>query len=286
MSVKVLIDPDLKKAKAATKECLKKRRFLLIVGKCWVDYRGRASSKLDRGERLVMIKEDGALLIHRPTKYEPVNWMTGGEVSYQVKLLSHKREKNIIDGLEINLQPQDHLVQTHAVDVLKIQARRRRPSESIKIFFEGVYLLSSLSLIDVGDFFLYASEEDMKRAILIKPSLIEPGFKPISFEKKIDVGFIDVYGIDKDGKFVVVEIKRKTARREAALQLARYVKAIRGIVNREVRGVLVSPALAKGVQRLLATLGLDFRSLDPKKCAEVLTGHATKKLEDFFKYHG
>ena len=91
-----------------------------------------------------------------------------------------------------------------------------------------------------------------------------------------------LFTIDKDGKFVVVEIKRKTAGREAAFQLAKYVKSLRGIVNREVRGILAAPLMAKGVQRILVTLGLDFRSLDPKKCAEVLREPEAKKLEDFF----
>jgi RecB family endonuclease NucS len=54
------------------------------------------------------------------------------------------------------------------------------------------------------------------------------------------------------------------------------------MVNREVRGILVAPRLAKGVQKLLVTLGLDFRRLDPKRCAEIVRETETKKLEDFF----
>ena len=90
-------------------------------------------------------------------------------------------------------------------------------------------------------------------------------------------------GVDKDGRFVVIEIKRKTASKEAVLQLARYVDAVKSKVNRDVRGILVAPDIAKGVQRLLATLGLDFKALNPKKCAEILKRSKTKKLEAFFK---
>ena len=80
---------------------------------------------------------------------------------------------------------------------------------------------------------------------------------------------------------MVIEIKRKTAGREAVLQLARYVDAIKGIVNKEVRGVLAAPSLGKGLQRLLISLGLEFRVLDPKKCAEVLRKPETKRLHEF-----
>jgi hypothetical protein len=36
------------------------------------------------------------------------------------------------------------------------------------------------------------------------------------------------------------------------------------------------------VQRLLVTLGLEFKALDPKKCAEVLKKTRRTKLEAFF----
>jgi hypothetical protein len=143
-------------------------------------------------------------------------------------------------------------------------------------------LVAALNLADAGEFSLYASEEDMQRAILAEPWLVEDGFKPISYEKHVEPGFLDVYGTDKAGRLVVVEIKRKTAGREAVLQLDRYVKAIRTKVNREVRGVLAAPNIAKGVQRMLASLGLDYRAVDPKKCAEVLRRMKTKKLQEYF----
>jgi len=250
-----LENPKIKEAAELVKEGLSGRKTLVIIGNCWVEYRGRANSKLEAGERIVTIKEDGSVLVHRPTSYEPVNW-----------------------------QPPGCIFQTHVVnDVLQIRAVRRKPTESIRLFFDRIYLISVLSLTDAGEFALYASEEDMQKAILLEPSLIETDFKPISYEKKVEPGFIDVYGIDKDGKFVVVEIKRKTASRDAALQLAKYVESIRGMVNRQVRGILSAPHMGKGVQELLATLGLDFKSLDPRKCAEILRKSEVKKLAEYFE---
>ncbi|UCF58537.1 MAG: endonuclease NucS [Candidatus Bathyarchaeota archaeon] len=251
--VVALENPSVEEAVELVRKALSKRKALVIVGNCWVDYRGRASSKLEPGERIVVIKEDGSVLVHRPSGYEPVNW-----------------------------QPPGCLFQTHVVDgVLQVRAVRKKPVESVKLFFDRVYLVSALSLVDAGEFSLYASEEDMQRAILLEPSLLEVGFKPIAYEKKVEPGFIDVYGVDEAGRFVVVEIKRRTAGREAVLQLSKYVESIKSMVNREVRGVLVAPHLGKGVQRLLETLGLDSKLLDPRKCAEILTRSKTKKLEEF-----
>jgi len=252
--VLVVQNPAVEEAVLLVRDAFSRRKGLLLVGDCWVDYRGRASSKLELGERIVIFKEDGSLLVHRSVGYEPVNW-----------------------------QPPGCVFHVNAVgEVLQVRAVRRKPSESVRIVFDKVFLLCVLSLVDRGGFALYASEEDMQRAILMEPSLIEDGFKPISFEKRVEPGFVDVYGVDKAGRFVVVEIKRKTAGKEAVLQLAKYVDAVRGVVNREVRGILAAPSLGKGVQRLLVSLRLDFKVLDPKKCAEVLSKPETKRLHEFF----
>jgi hypothetical protein len=151
------------------------------------------------------------------------------------------------------------------------------------MYFNRIYLLFAMKMEDTGEFSLHASEEDMQKAVLLKPSMIEEGFKPISFEKKVEPGFVDVYGIDEKGRLVVIEIKRKTAGRNATLQLSKYVKAVRGIVNREVRGILAAPSIAKGTQRLLASLGLTFKPIDPRKCAKILQKSQTRKLADFFE---
>jgi len=254
-SLTVLVSPNVAEAEKTAKEAITQRKTLLVIGNCWVNYLGRARSKLELGERILIIKEDGSLLVHRSVGYEPVNWQPPG-------CIFHVQAKE---------------------NVLEIRAVRQKPHESVKVFFDRIHMVSSLSLVDSGEFSLYASEEDMHKAILLEPSLLEDGFKPISYEKKVKPGFVDVYGVDKNGKLVVVEVKRKTAGKEAAFQLAKYIEAIKDKANRKVRGILVAPNIAKDVQRVLETLGLEFKALDPRKCAETLRKTETRKLETFFK---
>jgi hypothetical protein len=166
---------------------------------------------------------------------------------------------------------------------IEIHGIRQKPRESVKVQFHSIFMVSALSLKDSGEFLLSASEQDMHKAILAKPSLIEEDFKPISYEKKVEPGFVDVYGVDKNGKLVVIEVKRKTAGKEAALQLAKYIEAIKDKSDREIRGILVAPSLGKNVQRTLVTLGLEFKSLDPRKCSEILRKTPAAKLETFFR---
>ena len=251
----VLTNPKLAEAAAIIEKAIAERRTLIIAGKCQVRYTGRAKSTLEPGERILIIKEDGSLLVHRPFGYEPVNWQPPGSVFH---------------------------VQTKA-EAIEVHAVRQKPRENVRVIFNEVLMVSAISLNDSGEFSLHASEKEMHRAILAKPSLLEDGFTPISYEKKVEPGFVDVYGVDKNGKLVVVEVKRKTAGKEAVLQLAKYIDAIKGKAERELRGVLVAPSLGNDVQRLLVTLGLEFKALDPKKCAKVLKEDRNAKLETFFK---
>lgn len=253
-TMRISAEPNAAEAERIVSDAISKHMTVLIVGNCSVHYMGRAKSKLESGERILIVKEDGSILVHRPVGYEPVNWQPAG-------CTIHARRVN---------------------EFLEIKAVRNNPPESVRVVFDAFKMVSVFDLVDAGEFSLYATEEDMQKAILLKPSLLEEGFRPASYERRTDPGFIDVYGFDSEGKTVVVEIKRKTAGKTAALQLARYVEAIRNNGNVEVRGILVSPSIAKDVQRILTTLGLEFKTLDPKKCADVLTRSETKKLESFF----
>lgn len=253
-SLTALVNSNVAEAAKVVKEAISQRKTIIVIGNCWVHYLGRASSKLEPGERILIIKEDGALLVHRSVGYEPVNWQPSGCV--------------------FHVQTKDNVLEIHAV--------KQKPAESVKVFFDKIHMVFASHLVDYGEFSLYASEEDMQKAILLKPSLVEEEFKPISYEKKVEPGFVDVYGLDKNGNFIVVEIKRKTASSEAVLQLAKYVNAVKNRVNRKVRGILVAPSIAKGVQRLLATLELEFKALDPRKCAAILRKSETRKLDTFF----
>jgi endonuclease len=251
----VLTQPSLTEAAVLIERAFTQRRTLIVAGTCHVHYIGRASSTLEPGERLLIIKSDGSLLVHRPVGYEPVNWQPAGSI--------------------FNVTANNSCLEVHAI--------RQKPRENVKVTFSNVLMVSVLNINDSGEFLLHASEEDMHRAILIKPSLLEEGFKPISWEKKVQPGFVDVYGEDKNGKLVIVEVKRKTASKEAVLQLAKYIEPIKAKVNREIRAVLVAPSLGKDVQRLLVQMGLEFKALDPKICVEVLKKAESTKLELFFK---
>lgn len=238
------------------RRAIEKRKMIVLIGLCRVDYRGRASSTLDYGDRLVILKSDSSVQIHRPWDVNPVNWQPPGCIFYV----------DLIDN-----------------SFVRIRAVRKNPREIVDIIFREVYLSSILDLVDRASFSLYASEHDMQRAIIANPELVEDGLRIISYEKPIEPGFVDLYGIDSEGRFVVLELKRRVADRDAVIQLSRYVEEIRRrSPYRDVRGILVAPDISKNALILSETLNLEFRRLDPRKCAEILKRRVGDvKLTDF-----
>jgi len=235
--------PSFGEAEVVLRDGIERRRMVVIVGSCVINYHGRASSTLTRGERLVIVKPDGSIQIHRPWDVSPVNWQPPGCIFHV----------DVVD------------------DGLRLRAVRIKPREVVDVIFDKITILVCCTLVDEGDFSLYASELDMQKAIIAYPNIIEDGLKIISFERHVDPGFIDLYGLDSKGRLVILEIKRRVADKSAVLQLAKYVNEVKSrSPYREVRGILVAPGISKGVQSLLSSLGLEFKRLDPKRCSEIL----------------
>jgi RecB family endonuclease NucS len=240
--VRVSANPTLKEAKELVAAALESGKATLIVGSCDISYKGRASSTLGAGERIIFITRDKALLIHRAFGYKPVNWQPAG------------------CKFRVELRPDDRL---------EVTGVRMKPLESVRIIFGRIYSVLVLDLSDESDILMYGSELEMKKAILYDPDIIESGFTPIKSEKETPTGFVDIFGKDKNGNGTIIEIKKGKATRDAALQLARYVEPFRK-QDHHIRGILVAEGLARGTERSIASLNLEYKRLSIKKCIEII----------------
>ncbi|MCJ7760661.1 endonuclease NucS [Candidatus Bathyarchaeota archaeon] len=250
-----LVKPHLKEAKDLLQESFRRRDFVIIFGNCRCHYHGRASSSLGWGERATIVKGDGSVQVHRPVGYEPVNW-----------------------------QPPRCMLSVSLEDsLLCIRAQRPKPRETLEIAYDNLMFVTACKPVDRADFVLYVSEEQMRDALVSRPSMLEDGLEIIDFERKVDPGFIDFYGKDAQGRVVVVELKRKSAGKDAVLQLKRYVDAVNETVGVAVRGIVAAPGLRSGAQGTLAALGLEYRKLTPRACAELLQKRKVKKISEFFE---
>ncbi|ELZ94792.1 hypothetical protein C440_06947 [Haloferax mucosum ATCC BAA-1512] len=238
MTVNTLHRPTHRDALVHLESAFERGDMVTVFGRCTVDYDGRATSELGPGDRLVVLKPDGSILVHTDEKRTPVNWQPPG--------CTHSA--GVRDGR------------------LRVRSTRSSPDERLDVFFERVEQCSAYAVDDRSDLELVGSEEDLRQHILAEPSVLEPGFEPLETERQSDAGALDIFGDDADGVPVVVELKRRRVGPSAASQLRRYVDALRREFGDDepIRGVLVAPSITDRTADLLDREGLEFIALDPE----------------------
>lgn len=208
---------------------------IIIYANFEANYRGRSKSYLPEGNRIIMIKPDGTILIHEGKKREPVNWQPPG-------------------SRVIFMNKEDHLV---------VRSIRDRPKEELLIHIKNLYFIVFVKL-DTTGIESEVSEKKIVEKVLLRPDLIEEGFRPIRTEVQTPFGYIDLIGEDKDGRLVVLEFKRVTAQVDAVYQLMRYVEHMKTNTKREVRGILVAPSITDRGKIIVKRYGLEFKKINVK----------------------
>jgi RecB family endonuclease NucS len=202
-----------------------KTATITIFAKCSVSYSGRASSEAGEAWRLIIIKEDGTVLIHERTGREPINWQPKAFVT------------SYLGG--------------HGEAVIK--AVRSKPREVLQIRITGDAFIA-VARLGSGKFVLEGSEENITRELALNPSAIEEGAELVSREVSTPHGRIDLILRSRDGELIIVEVKRSLADVSAVYQLKRYVEYYKSIGVR-VRGVIASPKVSPAAAKLLARFG-------------------------------
>lgn len=227
------------------------KTLLMIIGDCMIDYRGRARSFLDWGERVIMIKQDGAVLVHQPVMREPVNWQPSGS----------KTEVSVKD---------DHLI---------LRSHHKNPPEKMKITFRNINIVTVSSLRDKAQLVISGMETDVVNEIISNPNLIEEGLRISKREKHVKSGMIDLFGYDKNHVPVVIEVKRSLANISAVHQLRMYVSDIKKDVDEaNVRGILCAPRVPDMVKKLLSDYELEWQEVERRI---VMPDDYQKSLKEF-----
>jgi len=226
---RVFENPDPKELIKVLKK-LKTSHVITIFALCDAFYKGRAQSTLDKGERLIIIKPDGTLLIHDSRSREPKNWQPPGSI----------------------------ITFSCNNGSLLIKSKRYNPREEIRITCYTLYVVITARL-GRGGLSLEGSEKEMAEIINKNPSLIEEGLRIVKREAKTPYGYVDLLGEDAKGRLVVIELKRGIAQINAVYQLVRYVEYFRSTARREVRGIIAAPKISKNAMLILKRYGLEYK---------------------------
>lgn len=203
----------------------------LLVARCSIRYEGRLVTTLESGDRVVLFKDDGSVVVHAIHGAKPINYMPGPTVVSEVGRT--------------------------------LMVARPATGERLEIDVEDVHADTSWQLFDEAKLVREGREKDIQATIFGTPDAIEPGMSGLQRELFTEVGPVDLFCRDGAGRTCVVEIKRVRAVAAAVEQLTRYVEQVdRNSAHAPARGILVAPELAPQARVLLEARGFDFIALD------------------------
>ena len=247
MKYKILEKPNCNDAYDLVQEALRKRATISIFACCKVNYEGRALSELNWGERIIMIKPDGAFLIHQEKKVEPVNWQPP-----KSRTRAYIKNENLF-----------------------LESHRRTPKELLTVEIRQIQFINYANIEDYEELEQAGYEKDMGDMIMDKPHMIEEGFTPTARENSVEHGFIDILGKDNDNNLMILELKARKAGVNAVKQLKRYLLDFENTDNdylkechaqkKKIRGLLVAPSIMEDALEMIEEEGIEFVSIEPPR---------------------
>jgi endonuclease len=223
----------------------------LIVARCEVRYSGRLNALLPEALRLIIVKADGAVLVHADSGgYKPLNWMTPPTVIEESpgRMVVRKRAGASEDRLEVIIS-----------EVLSDVAHDMgSPDEDAALTKDGV-------------------ETHLQELLADRPGWCGEGLRLVRREWPTDIGPVDLMCRDAQEQWVAVEIKR-VAGIEAVEQLTRYLERIRcDPAFESCRGVLAAQVIKPQARVLAESRGIDCVEVD----LAVLRGEREPELRLF-----
>ena len=250
MAGQVYLEPTPSKVTDVIEAGVRAADVITIHATCEVEYEGRAAGYLGAGDRVILCKPDGTLLVHRPSGNDPVNWQPPGST-----ITASTAEGDPV-----------------------VTARRSNPDELVRVYLRDVAFIARYDADDTAPLELSGTEADMHEYILENPAVIEDGLRVLEHERDTPYGSIDVFANDAAGRPVVIEVKRRQATLNHVDQLKRYMERYRES-NPDARGILAAPVASDSVKRTLRENDLEFAPVS--EFAERNTNVSSTTFDDF-----
>jgi RecB family endonuclease NucS len=197
----------------------------VVVARCQVDYAGRLTAHLPMATRLLMVKNDGSVLVHSDGgSYKPLNWM-----SPPCKVAEGVSEDGVAEWLVTG-----------------------KDDDTLRILIEEVLHDTSHDLgVDPG-LQKDGVEKHLQELLADHPATLADGLTLVRREYPTAIGPVDLMCRDGEGRSVAVEIKRR-GDIDGVEQLTRYLELLnRDPQLRPVRGIFAAQQI-KPQARVLAT---------------------------------
>lgn len=221
----------------------------LVIATCSVDYEGRLKAHLPLAKRLVMVKNDGSVLIHSDGgSYKPLNWM-----SPPAHLHVQTREQ--FEGTLLDVE-----VDEEVTELWRVQAAKSDDRLIVKIYEKFEDIKHDLG-IDPG-LVKDGVEADLQRLLAEQIETLGAGFRLVRREYPTPIGPVDIMARDSSGISVAIELKR-VGDIDGVEQLTRYLE----LLNRDpllapVKGIFAAQRIKPQARTLAEDRGIRCVSLD------------------------
>lgn len=209
----------------------------LVIAKCSVDYSGRLSAHLPLATRLLVLKNDGSILIHSDSgSYKPLNWMNPPCVISNLEPSAEQAEFGVLEVWQV--------AQAKTEDVLQV---------SIYEVFSDV----SHELGEEPGLIKDGVEKQLQSMLAEQLHHIGEGFSLVRREYMTAIGPVDILARDSSGASVAIELKRR-GDIDGVEQLTRYLE----LMNRDpllspVRGVFAAQEIKPQARKLAEDRGIE-----------------------------
>ena len=214
-----------------------------MIADCSVDYSGRLDAHLPRARRLLMIKADGAFLVHSDGgSYKPLNWMTA---PCRLEKLAPSEQEQADGVSQVWKVLQDKSDDQLVVRVFEICAELEQDlGEDPGLIKDGV--------------------EDHLQQLLAEQlsQILGEGWILGRREQPTAIGPVDLLVYDPSGKPVAIEVKRRGGI-DGVEQLTRYLELLgRDSRFAGIRGIFAAQEITKQAQILAIDRDIDCLWLD------------------------
>jgi len=203
-------------------------RVRLVIARCQVDYAGRLTAHLPMATRLLMVKNDGSVLVHSDGgSYKPLNWMSPPcRVSEGVS--DDGRVEWTVTG---------------------------KDGDTLRILLEEVLSDATYDLGQDPGLQKDGVEKHLQELLAEHPTTLGEGLSLVRREYPTAIGPVDLMCRDADGINVAVEVKRR-GEIDGVEQLTRYLELLNRDPKLSVRGPVRGIFAAQEIKpqaRVLAT---------------------------------
>ena len=214
----------------------------LVIARCSVNYAGRLSAHLPLATRLLMVKNDGSLLVHADGgSYKPLNWMSPPCTLVIDEPDDDQRAAGVAELWRVTHAKTADLLIVSIHEVLHDSAHELGVDPGLQK--DGV-------------------EAHLQKLLAEHIELLGDGFALVRREYMTAIGPVDILARDASGASVAVEIKRRGGI-DGVEQLTRYLE----LMNRDpllapVAGVFAAQEITPQAKTLAEDRGIRCLLLD------------------------